>query len=211
MLNNAWEQFAAWCFFLPGIAIVHTHKPLIDLLLNTKHYYIERIEGRYGYWAEAQPKRLVSSRRSCAYFVWDRSNPCFWKDLGHHPKRLAFQVELPKSLYVKPSPCITDVRLFVRLPTQQSPLEHPYKHIFLHTQKTICSMEITNLYRAGQTRLTWSINCNVTHHCQVLESPTSFLQGPTAPFVPIWRVEHHPHTRLSLRHGSDTMFRSINP
>jgi len=98
--------------------------------------------------------------------------------------------------------------------------------------KIKCSIKIQLFTAWGRSHLTWSTSCSRpllyttweatcplqrSTATKFLESPTLVSQGPTAPFVPLgWAsslhllrhrginiIEHHPHTRLSSRHGSN--------
>jgi len=91
-----------------------------------------------------------------------------------------------------------DVRLFVRHPTQQSPLnkESPCKFIFHHTWKTICSIDILfitlgpHALRETQIAAYYSSSLHKRPlreaglRYQVLESPTSFIGTFTAHRTP---------------------------
>ena len=107
-------------------------------------------------------------------------------------------------IYPRPSPCMDDVGLLVRHPTQQPPLnkESPCKLIFLHTWKTIYSIEISNLHCAGQTCL---CEAQIAVSCIAVKFSRAqlALYGPTVPFAPICRVEYHLRTRLSLGYSSN--------
>ena len=86
----------------------------------------------------------------------------------------------------------------------------------------LCEALVTPLHRVEAALLytAWEAACPLQRSTTVkfLESPTLALQGPMRLFAPvgwagplrfcaiggIYIVEHHPHTRLSSGHGSDT-------
>ena len=114
--------------------------------------------------------------------------------------------------YPRPSPCLTDVGLFVRPKSQQSPPQ-------------IKSLPVSStIFTPADQMLHWDTNffspCGIRASNSVVHITVKFsraqlaLQGPIAPFCAIgWSgllrlcviggiyiVEYHPHTRLSSGH-----------
>jgi len=124
---------------------------------------------------------------------WIRIYIC--KDLGAPSIKISLLGGVDQiRIYPRPSPYLADVGLFVRRPTQQSPIEQGvYMQANLSSQMEdhMLHWDDNSSPSGGRTRLTWSTNCNilllfttrrvdtpyVKHELwsQILESPTSFI------------------------------------
>jgi len=142
-------------------------------------------------------------------------------------------------VYLRLSPCLADVGLFVRHPTQQTSLEqrvsllsHPSSHLKHH----MLHRDYNSSPRRRRTRLTWSTNCAEGGHAlregQIAAYYSSSPRGgqarltwsrsTAAKFSRLqlasqtsivsfapWGIELHWHTRLSPGHGSDTACKDL--
>ena len=121
------------------------------------------------------------------------------RTLGYHPKRLAFQVEQPKSLYIQDHSNVKSMWDICSTSNSTIPpnKESPSKLIFpSHLEDHMLHQDHNSSLSGEQTRLTWSINCSILflfsvqradtsymkqkHCCQILESPTSFTRANCA-------------------------------
>ena len=171
------------------------------------------------------PSRTKSLHVSSSFFTHGRPYP---------PSRsqLSRRVDTPYVKYklqpITPLHCADDrhalceaanMGLFVRHLTQQLPSNKasPYKLIFLHKWKTICSIEITSLVEGryvlceAQIAAYYSSSRADDKHalrkagyrCKSSWAQLT-LQGPAVPLAPWGRIELHPHTQLSSGHDFDT-------
>jgi len=123
------------------------------------------------------------------------------KDMGHHPNRLTFLVELHKSLYIQNYPPVSPMWDYLFDPNPNNPL--------LNKESTPVS---STFFTSNSSPREAGTPIAKEYHCQISRESKCFIRAHYYAFLSqigeINNIEHHPNIQLSASHDSDTNWRT---